>query len=250
MTIRIDYENYDKIIIAKFENKEWVPRDIDVQYKIHKEWEKKIKRYDNIWSSPMVRLDNVRQEDRILHLDTSLTEYKFHAGTRNEKDKENRANPIYVSANIITSDDKLVFGLRDNSDRGNGQYNIAAGAMHPILDGPDGYPSPGIALYREIFEEFGLIPESFKNVKPEIAFSIDDEPTLSFLYTIRLGIDSEDVEKKLKASIKRSEEFGMKPEMVDLKLVENDPKIIRRELETNGDSYRPMVQAMMEYLSR
>ncbi|MBW2996676.1 hypothetical protein KY332_05255 [Candidatus Woesearchaeota archaeon] len=246
--IIVHQENYSKIIINKHSDKVWKPSE-EIEKIIEDRWQKNLEKNPNIWSAPMVRLESIIQSTDALHLVTSTTEYKQHAGTRDQTEKENRANPIYVSANIITNDNQLVFGLRDNCDRGNNQYNIAAGAVHPVLDAPDGVPSLGVALYREIFEEFGLIPESFESVKPKMVFGLKKEPTSSFLYNINLNIGQDEVKRKLDAAIKRAEDFGMAPEMVDVHFVENNQKAIQKELETNPDSYRPMIQAMLRYIS-
>ncbi len=246
--IKIHCAGYEKVIVDNHSDRVWTPEP-KIEEKVEKIWEEKLAKSDNLWSAPMVRLDSYDLKGNRLILNTSVTDFKHHVGTRKEDNLEDRANPVYVSANIVTEDGNLVFGLRDNSERGNNQYNIAAGAVHPDLDSPDGIPSLGVALYREVFEEFGLVPESFKHVRPMMLFGMESEQHGSFLYTIRLKIDSEDVKRKLDAAIKRAEDFGMKPEMVDLKFLKYDINHIKNEIDNNGDNYRPAVRVMLNYIS-
>ena len=245
--IIVYHKDYTSIKIDKHTNIEWATNR-NIEELIDSKWQSALRKTPYLWSSPMLRLEESYQEGDTLHLKTSVTDYKHHHGTRYETDSAKRANPIYVSANIITSDNKLVFGLRDNTDRLNKLYNIAAGSVHPILDSPDGIPSLGIALYREIFEEFGLVPESFDSVKPKMEFGTESEPRHSFLYTIRLKIDSEDVKRKLEAAIKRAEDYGMKPEMTEVQFVDNSREAVKREINDKGDTYIPMIRTMLEYL--
>ena len=245
--IIVYHDRYNQIVIDQHKHTPWRLED-RLEEQILKRWQRIIRKTKNLWSGPLVRLDSSMQKGDVLHLKTSITDYMHHVETREEQDKERRANPIYVSATITTRNNKLVFGLRSNSDRDNNKYNIAAGGVNPVLDSPNCLPSLIAALYREISEELGLIPESFEYAKPLILFGIESEPIGSFLYEIQLKIESDEVQRKLDATIKRCEDRGAKPEFLGVKFVENNESAVRKELETNGEAYVPPVRAMLKHL--
>ncbi len=246
-SIIIYHKDFDKIIVNKHASQLWKPSR-RIEDEIDDIWAEKLSHNEHLWSGPMVRLDKIVMDGKTLCINTSLTSYKQHVGTRTNTELSTRANPVYVSANIITADNYLLFGKCKNVERGVGKHNIAAGSLHPVLDSPDGVPSLGVGLYREIFEEFGLIPESFESVKPHIVFGLESEPTGSFLYNVKLKLTSKDVQQKFNALTQKSESYGVKPEFDSIHFLESDSKIIRDELKNKKVQYQPMVEAMLDYI--
>ena len=154
----IYHEGFDKVVMDSSSREIWKPRGY-IETIVEQNW-KQFSDNPFVWDGPLVRLESSYQNGGALHLTTSSTSYKYHCGTKHMHSAEDRANPIYVCASITTADEKLVLGLRNNTAKENGLYSIAGGGVDPELDSPDSVPSLDSALFREIYEEFGIFPSS------------------------------------------------------------------------------------------
>jgi len=250
--IKIYEEGYNRLVVDSFAPKPWKPSK-EIEDIVEQKWKELISKKPHVTSDPLIRLDRMYWKGKSLHLLTSSTEYKFHFGTRPNQKKEDRADPVYVSA-LVISHGKLVFGQRSSFvSRGENQYNIVAGGVNPIIDrNPDtGRPALALGLFREAREELGLTPEVFDYVSTIMLFGLEHEPTGSFLYAIRLNIGTDDLQRRLESAIKIAEKRGQQPpEMVGLEFVDYNKFGIRDALEMNGDNYRPSVRALFKHYSK
>lgn len=111
-----------------------------------------------------VNLPSISLDDKTLRFDTRRISYAQHASLL-------RSNPsslvqaLYVAGLVLTSDERLVFGLTQATENQfMNKFGVPAGG---VSLSPDGFPSLGAALYRELGEELGLVPEvQVENIIP------------------------------------------------------------------------------------
>lgn len=224
----------------------WRPRR-EIARLIKWRWSRAREKNKGLKSVPMLRLDEmVKQDDRLV-LHTSVTDFQHHIGTRSEKNPLDRANPVYVSAKTLTRDDWIVFGLRANCENDNGLYDLASGAVHPVVDSIGHIPSLESALYRTIQREFGLERESFRDMKPKMAFGLKSDPSVTFLYDVRLWLNRSDVLSRFESWLDLMGSYSMKPQMEKLLFLNNKTKSMKQE--SLQEYYRPKARAILSYLS-
>lgn len=91
-----------------------------------------------------------------LSFDTQRMSYSQHAGLF-RKSTNAPLQALYVNSLMVTEDERLVFGVTQATETDwLGKLSVPAGA---VKEGPDGYPSLGAQLYREITEEVGISPD-------------------------------------------------------------------------------------------
>jgi hypothetical protein len=71
-----------------------------------------------------------------------------------------QANPLSVSAALVTIDGHIVLERRSRTDARRLRYHVIAGFMERQVDALDSHPNPFDTLRREVREELGLILES------------------------------------------------------------------------------------------
>jgi hypothetical protein len=100
-----------------------------------------------------VYLNSIVSEGSVLSFTARTIKYSQHAGLfRNKADSGIQA--MYVNAIVITRDNRIVFGTTQFTEADYmGKMSVPAGALEC---GPDGWPSPGAQIYRELSEEIGF----------------------------------------------------------------------------------------------
>src|SRR3989344_3708418 len=146
------HNSFERVVPSAHSNDFWNPQKRRVEERIEEVWNERIKK-PNVWNGKLVRLDSSLNMNGDLYIQTSLTDYKHHCGTRTNPNQDERANPIYVLATVTTLDNDLAFGLRENTDSHNGKFNVYGGAVDPLEDIVDNFPSLTSALMRELREE-------------------------------------------------------------------------------------------------
>jgi hypothetical protein len=242
--ILIHFKRYDKVVVNSHSSDVWEPNP-DLRKRIDGLWEERVKSKPHGPSRPMIRVAEARKDGRTLYLNTQMTGFKEHRGTIDLMEWGDRANGLAVSANLITSDGKLVLGKRGgNVWKGEGQYIIASGGADPEEDFVDGLPDLESALRREGCEEFYFPESSYTNITPFVVFGTAKEPAPSFSYVVQLGLSSKEIGELFRKGVA---EEGKGAENIEIKFLENDPEKISKEMESNGRLYRPWVKALMEH---
>lgn len=250
--IVVYFEGFESIIVDKHAEVFWQPPKIELTEKIDSLWEDLLEEDKKIWNHGMARLESAMpyKREKVLRISTSLTTYKDHVGTRNEEDRDNRANPIIVCANIVTSDNKLVFMERQNCVRWDGLYGIITGKVIPSVDfqaSEEEKPSLRGALYRTLTEKMGITSVARKEVKPVMVFGTENERTCRFLYEVELAVDSAHVQKKVDFEIERASYFKEDVQIGNVRFIDRECRAIHDELAENGSLYTPIVNAMLGY---
>lgn len=103
-----------------------------------------------------VPMNSFKTERSELSFDTRRLRYFQHAGV-NRWEREAPIQAAYVNGLLITKDNRLVCGLSQVAEpQWLGTFGIPAGSLNL---GPDGFPSMGAQIYREISEEVGIVPD-------------------------------------------------------------------------------------------
>ena len=241
------HSSFERVVHAAHSDTFWEPKERRIEERIEEVWREKEKN-PNVWNGRLVRLDSSLQTNRQLCIRTSLTDYRHHCGTRDIPNQDERANPIYVLATVLTSDNKLAFGLRENTDNHNGRFNVYGGAVDPLEDMADGHPSLISALRRELQEELGIKKEDIGRITPYMVIGIDSvNPnfTPNFHYTVRINLNSPDLSRAFETHIRAMERYGELPEMIDLKLVADEQEAVMDEIQFKGGDYTDIALAIL-----
>ncbi|MBA3723867.1 MAG: NUDIX domain-containing protein [Candidatus Levybacteria bacterium] len=177
---------------------EFQPTDT-LQAKIDKDWAPNAAK--GAFPGPLVRLDSFGlDQDGKLNLTFGTTNFKDYVGSRDfpslaENGYDGIANPISTSAVVLTSDGKLLVGVKQMGDT-IGAIDGIGGYLHPERDiNPEtGEIDPFFAAAREIREETGIKEDELQDgtllgLSYEIAGLC--HPVLSFLY--RTDLSSEEI---------------------------------------------------------
>lgn len=113
-----------------------------------------------VYNGALFHLENVRHSRGLLHLLLSDTDFRSSIGTAGMEFESlfpslPRANPLTVSAVLITEDGKIVLEKRSRTDSRRRAYHVIAGYMER---GPDSHPFD--TLIREVREELGVALET------------------------------------------------------------------------------------------
>lgn len=235
-------EGFTSIIVDNHENKEW---KTELEEIIEQKWFLMKEKNPSLWSDYMVRADKMHKRKNSLHISTSITDYMHHVCTREQHSIEKRANPIFVSANIVTSDNMLAFGIRQNCERGNGELNLISGALDPRYDLVMGEPAIKKGVLREIHEETGLEKNHISQMWPGYVFATYKERSPSFLFYVSLRVDSSYLIDFVDNHIRNLER---NPEISGIHIVENNIKAIEADIAKN--TYRPSVHSLLENLCK
>ena len=241
------HSSFDSVVPVAHLDSHWKPPNRRVEERIGEVWREKEKN-PNVWNGSLVRLDSSHEENRQLHIQTSLTDYRHHCGTRDIPNQNERANPIYVLATVATLDDKLAFGLRENTDSHNGRFNVYGGAVDPFEDMADGRLSLISALMRELWEESGIKKENVGSIAPYMVIGVNSANpnfTPNFHYNVKINLDSYELRRLFEAHVGKIERQGKLPEMVDLKLVADEKESIMDETQLKGDNYTDLAWAIL-----
>lgn len=90
----------------------------------------------HLWNGLVYRLNKISQHDGQYELHLSTIDFKTHYATAYAIDElkllpfEDRPNGIYISAYILTSDDKLVFGLKSDNSIVQSSINFIGGNLN------------------------------------------------------------------------------------------------------------------------
>ncbi len=241
------YSDRYKYVELRHERRDWKPRP-EVSGLVEERWSLARKKMPGLRSAPMLRLDEVVKRENRLIAYTRETDFKHYIGTLRQEKSRDRANVVYVSSRIVTSDNFMIIGLRANCAGGNGLYDIVSGAVHPVVDAIGYQPSLDLALYRAIQREAGLNREAIKGIRPRMMFGLKSDPVCVFLYDVELRIDSKQAMSKHVSWIELMSAYGMKPQMEKLMFLDNWVGNLR--LESQQNYYRPIAKAVLTYLSR
>lgn len=252
---------YDKVVpLDGFSNVElrehtpeiWRPPE-NIARKVDDNWSRIINNNTYVFKGPLVRATNLETKGDTLYIDTQITDYKHHAATRGNPELADRANALYVAANILTSDGMLVFGKTEAGEF-SGKKNIIAGAVHPYLDSVDGKPYPGLTLYREMEEEAGINFEDFMQgnrlkLKPGYVISEPDKNHPTIMYSGELNKDSEELVELHKLNVlEKCERENKKPEIKELSFVNCDTISLDEELNSCRNMYHPRIRLILDDL--
>lgn len=114
------------------------------------------------YNGPLVRLVGFDVEENTLNVELQNTNYFSHVGTRDrpELEKENRADPLSVGANLTTSEGYVVLGEKSSlNEIGNGEYQLpGAGYVEDPETQYEGSLNAQTAspIHRELQEEVNL----------------------------------------------------------------------------------------------
>jgi 8-oxo-dGTP pyrophosphatase MutT (NUDIX family) len=120
-----------------------------------------------LFDGPMARLDGYEVVGERLVLRLSRTSYRMFVGTNQQRalgrwgyGPETLANPLGLSAALVTGDGKLIFGRRS------GRVFYHPGLLHPVAGTlePQEREDPVAGMAREIAEETGLGAGEYKIV--------------------------------------------------------------------------------------
>jgi 8-oxo-dGTP pyrophosphatase MutT (NUDIX family) len=113
----------------------------------------------NVYNGALFRLDCFRNAGGRLVLELSDTDFRECIGTAGREFASvfpdlPRANPVAVSAALVTSDRKIIVEKRSRVDSRRRPYHVIAGYMERDRDGET--PHPFATLRREVHEELGI----------------------------------------------------------------------------------------------
>ena len=240
------YRDIEEIRV-NFENTLWLP-PADLKEEIERKWKEKLREVEEtnkelpenkkivLYNGPLTRVRNMSYDNGLLLIDTQRTYYAYHIATRGNKDIERRANPLFAALVIELynswGDSFLVFGesLGTESEH-RGKLNIVAGAVNPDIDRPDGYPSPGVTLQRELMEELGLTYEAFDGtIRPMFVVTEKEYPHPSIVYTGVLKMDIEELKERHQTRVEKDRGEGKTPEFGKIYFVPREYEAIKKEI--------------------
>lgn len=244
----VTYRHLEEVVIDSFLEESWMPHPSIVE-EIEQEWLEMVsdaeKQGKLLFSEPgtLLRVGSMWQEGPSLKIKGQPTEYKYHALTRKEQDINKRANPLYVGANIITSDGYLVYGVRGKMvERGAGQIGIIAGSVNPKKHMSSDKSSLDMAIYNEIEEETGILAEDLEFLNPSFV-SVDKVSKPNELYPSLIYGGLTRMDRKAVEEVFKEEER----EFSNLHFIRFRKTSITKELANNR--YRPREQIILAYLS-
>lgn len=165
-----------------------------------------------------------------VNFETQRIKYSQHAGLF-RGDANSPIQAMYVSGLLVTSDNRIVLGTTQATEADwMGRLGIPAGALNVS---PDGFPSLGAQIYREISEEIGIAPDymTHDSILPGWINSTSTREhnyhfTTSFVVPIILA---ERQMREFFGDWKHAQEsIGRKTEFKDVKFLPNDPHYIDR----------------------
>ncbi len=131
-------------------------------------WEEYAKSADHagikVYNGNVFRLDSFAVTEGCLLLTLSDIDFRSSIGTGSSRflsafPHAPQANPLTVSAALITNDGKIVLEKRSRIDTRRRKYHVIAGFMEHDLDSAADQLNPFRTLRREIQEELGSAPE-------------------------------------------------------------------------------------------
>ena len=170
--------------------------DPAVESAIAQSWSQGLIRTPKLFDGPMCRLEMLTPlENSTLKIDVSLTSYKtfygtnlYHPELRAAYGSEVMANPIGLSPALVTADNHLVFGRRNQT------LAYYPGRIHPFSGALEPHEHPFAAVRRELAEELGLtdadlhpdirllgVVEDRRLIQPEFIFHVATTRTLTEL---------------------------------------------------------------------
>ncbi len=235
----------DGIDVRIYSNEGWRPWDPELRRSIPIEWEKERKRDSNLYNSNLFRVTDIYKD-----LDTGVfnghkTSYMWHWGTREEKEMKNRANPLTVGGLVLTKNNELVIGRNLTPERGNESLEIVGGYVDLDKDMlPEGKPSPGSAVFRELKEELGIgfnhILGRRINAGPRYVLREENERHPSLIYEIKTPFD--------RLEINTLFEKNSDSEFSEIEFIDFDIDSLEEELEWRAWVYRPRVRLLFKDL--
>lgn len=192
-----------------------------------------------------ILMDSFKADDGQLSFDTQKIKYFQHAGLF----RTDRCAPIQamaVNSVMITSDGMIVFGKKQATEAGlMDKLGIPAGLLSI---GPDGMPSLGAQIYREMSEEAGITPD----------YHIEDivlgwtngmstrernyHMTTSFVTLLKMPEKALnewfDYWKFGQEHLMKTEQAGKKTEFDGLHFIPNDPQYLRQIIEEQDEKWK------------
>ncbi len=221
---------------------------------VEKVWEQKIDAARRsgvvLFNGPAIRARTLEQAGSELLIYTQPTDYKHHVVTRENKELRDRANILYAAAIIRVWDDGVryqVFGVNEGGSEaaGLGKLNVIAGAVQPSDIDKDRQISIETALYREMKEEIGLLPQDCEVVQPGFVVNEDHWQHPSIVYIITTRIGREAILERHKAVVRNDREEGRVPEHGDIVFLPDK----RESLQNNQERFEGRVHILQEFYS-
>lgn len=177
-----------------------------------------------------------------LTLGTRRMKYSQHAGLfRMRADAPIQA--LYVSGIVVTSDNRFVLGTAQATEKQwMDRINIPAGLVQVS---PGGFPSLGAELYRELFEELGLLPDFVIGEIMPVCMHGPSRREGNFHYSVPFFVPLKMDEARLRSWFEYwthgLKSFGETPEFASLNFYPNEPAHIKRMLEEEDAKSEPQI---------
>lgn len=192
-----------------------------------------------------VKIDSICPENDTIVFDAQRIRYSQHAGLF----RNNAAAPVqalYVEAITVTSDERLVFGLAQATEKAfMGKLSTPAGGVEIA---PDGFPSVGGHLYRELSEELGISPDYHimnENVVPgwvNGASKREGTYHLAFTFFVPLRLTEYELTQWFADWKNAQNRLNKKTELGELFFIPNVPARVLRLLEESDNEKGRKVQ--------
>ncbi|MBD3408082.1 MAG: hypothetical protein GF411_18320 [Candidatus Lokiarchaeota archaeon] len=128
----------------------WNPTQTQIEI-VNEEWEK---RPQGVYNGPLWRFERVVKEDQTVSIELSKCSYKWHFILRHQQYQSaiEYPNPTSVTSLMVTTDNKIVLGVRQGSDQGGMLHAVGGGFIDPKLAAVENHHNEWKALPECLFE--------------------------------------------------------------------------------------------------
>ncbi len=172
---------------------------------VQKGWEN---RPNDTVDLPLWRFESFDQFDHMLAIKVSRSSYKWHFVLRDQKYQimSDYPNPLSVTTILLTSDKKLVLGIRKGSDQGGMLHFVGGGFIEPFVisnpDMPEAWSvipeHPFETAIREIQEETSITLKNIDTSEMKLIGGVwGSNHDTSLVTLVPISIDSESISIRL-----------------------------------------------------